>query len=458
LNVHSSPGRGLIVRLAGLLTATLTVLLASGLLAADGPVTSRLALSNGLTLVGREVPGSPTVAVNAFLRLSVLHERAGTAGIRQLTQMWLKDRPAEAGLPTLAAAIDDIGARYDAVTELDFIKVSLGAAATDFSTALALTKRAVFSDRFAPDAFEPNRRVCERLLEASGEMPLTLADGLLRDALFEGTARARSSQGEAGALAKLTPQQVMDFHRTHFLPGVTVLSIVGGVPWSEVTQQVSRVFGSVLPGPLPEIVSPGLPPVRPRTIRRNGAGETATVMLGGRAPGIGDPGYPAAALAVSVLGSGLGSRLYQALRENEPLAYSVEAEITPSNVAGTAEAYATCDLASADKVAAIIKAEVARLAKTPLDPAELDRRKQFVAGTYLVNRQRNGDVAHYLGLLETLVPGQCEALDASLLSRILATSPDAVSQAAQQLFAAPIVVIIGPEGKPPPRPGDDNAA
>ena len=423
-------------------------------MAADSPATARLVLGNGLTLVGREAPGSPTVAINVFLRLSVLHERPDTLGIRQLTQMWLKDRPAEADLPTLATAMDDIGAHYGAVTELDFIKVSLGAAATDLPTALAILKRAVFSDKFDPNAFEPNRRFCERLSEARGELPLSVADDLLRSALYEGTERARPPQGDARTTAKLTPQQVRDFHRTHFTPGVTVISVVGGVPWSEVTAQVAQVFGGILPGPPPESVSAALPAVRERTIRRAFGGESASVVIGGRAPGIEDPGYPAAALAVSVLGSGLGSRLYHALRETDQLAYSMEAEITPSAVAGTAAAYTTCDMANADKVAEVIRAEMAKLAQTPPDPTELDLRKKFLSGTYLVNRQRNSDVAHYLGLLETLVPGQCETLDGSLLPRIMSTSPEAISQAAQQLFGHPITVIIGPEGTSKPgRPG-----
>ena len=448
------PARSLIARPAGLLIAVLSLLATGVCLAADSPVSSRLVLSNGLTLVGRETPGSPTVAIDVFLRLSVLHERPDTVGVRQLVQMWLKDRPAEADRPSLAAAIGDIGARYDAATELDFIKVSLGAAATDFPTALALLKRAVFSDKFDPNTFEPNRRFSERLIEARGELPLSAADDVLRDALYEGTSRARSPQGDARVVAKLTPQQARDFHRTHFLPGVTVVSVAGGVPWSEVTAQVSQVFGSVLPGPAPEAEAPTLPAVRERRIRRAGGGDNASVVFGGRSPGLGDPGYPAAALAVSILGSGLGSRLYHALREAEPLAYSVEAQIMPSTVAGTAAAYATCDTAAADKVADAIRAEITKLAQTPPEPAELERRKQFLSGTYLVNRQRNGDIAHYLGLLETLVPGQSETLDASLLQRIMSTSAEAVSQATQQLFGHPVVVIIGPDGTPKPaRPG-----
>jgi len=424
---------------------------------AEGQTPYRFVLGNGLTVIGCETPSSPTVAINAFLRLSVLNERADTVGIRQLTQLWLPDRPQTNGLPSLADQLDDIGARFDTSTEADFVKVTLLASDNDFRRALQILERALYSDDFDLKAFEAHRMVALRLVAARLELPLPAIDDALVAALYPGSAQSRSPLGEARVLSRLTPAQVITFHRTHYLPGVTVLSVAGGVSQEQVKTQTTQTFAPVLPGPAPVAETAAASQPKSGAVRVKVDTDSAAVAIGGRAPALADPDYPAAALAVSMLGSGLDSILYHALREKQTLVYSVDAELTPSTVAGKAVAYALCDPQAVGKVTDIMLSEIRKLADTPPEAAQLERRKAYLAGTYLMGRQRNSDVAHYLGLMEALAPGEGATLDATLISKIRAVSAADVSRAVKQLFGSPVVVTVGADESPGRRPEGGSA-
>ena len=178
---------------------------------------------------------------------------------------------------------------------------------------------------------------------------------------------------------------------------------------------LSAALSGVLPGAMPDEA-----PAPNRRGDRSGAagnGPTAVYVRGGRGVSLDAALYPATAVGLTALSSGMDARLYRALRIERSLAYTIAGDLTPAATAPSALVLASCDPENVDEVVAVMDAEIARITTEPLSAAELQRAKRYLIGRQALRRQRNQEVAHYLALFELLGGSQGYRRDLLLAGR-----------------------------------------
>ncbi len=127
------------------------------------------------------------------------------------------------------------------------------------------------------------------------------------------------------------------------------------------------------------------PDASARVILRNKSSlEQVQICLGVPAPPITDDNRYATLILNTVLGGGMSSRLFQTIREDRGMAYSIYSDLSPYRDTGTLCVYAGTSAGKALKVVDLILAEFAKLKQTPLSEEELTRAKDQVKGNILL--------------------------------------------------------------------------
>jgi zinc protease len=281
------------------------------------------------------------------------------------------------------------------------------------------------------DATSLSRRRQEALREiaARRQMPQLLAEDAARKALF-GVSPCGWPPVGTFALGAARLERLRALRRVHHSPNRAVVVISGPVPWGQVREQTQAVLGPLLPRPTVPEPTLRIVGARPRIVLHTPwEGENAVVAMAAPSPGPGQPDFAATAVLSAILGSGEGARLFNALRDARGLTYSVRTDLAPSRLCGMVQAMVVCEPNQAPEVLRIMQAEVAGLSSRPPTDAEVQRAVAYLSGSYLLGRQRNAEVAHYLGMFEALLPGQGERVDlVALFEQVTAAQVEAATR------------------------------
>ncbi len=403
------------------------------------PVIEEVVLDNGCRVLFQPNNSASTVAISALVGVQASQETRLTAGIRQL-------------LALIVAAPDpwpkQIGPcppslRLEASANRDGVALRVECLPQDLTYALALIRHQLFEAQISQESFERARHQLSRTIQTNRQLPLPVAFNTVVKELYPSQAGSWPVTGLLASMSTISVERTRQFYRDHFRPNVTVISISGNAKLAALKAKTEELFGELLPGPEyhGERFTPHPKLSGPRRLMMRGL-DKSVVVTAGRAPAIGDPQYPAAVVLSALIGSGMGSRLYQALRAEQSLAYTVEAALTPSVVCGYSYIIATCSRSDIDAVRTEIARQLVDIASNSPTQPELERAKRFVINSFLLSQQRNRDVAHYLGVFSnsSLVKGLSTYRDFSQLSAEV--SGDQVRNSCAQIFSEPATVII----------------
>jgi len=189
--------------------------------------------------------------------------------------------------------------------------------------------------------------------------------------------------GTSETVARLDQKNLFDYHGDRFHGGNMVFSAAGNLDHDHFAEAVSAKFSSLAGGAtLHEL---GAPEPTARIVMRNKRSlEQVQICLGVPAPRITDESRYATLILNTVLGGGMSSRLFQTIREERGMAYSIYSDLSPYRDTGTLCVYAGTSAGKALEVLDLILGEFARLKQEPLTQEELTRAKDQVKGNILL--------------------------------------------------------------------------
>jgi predicted Zn-dependent peptidase len=159
-----------------------------------------------------------------------------------------------------------------------------------------------------------------------------------------------------------------------------------------------------------------------------------------------DPRRFAVGVLSAALGGGMSSRLFQRIREERGLAYSVYSFAHGYADTGQFGVYAGCQPGKADEVLGLMRAELDAAASGALTDAEIERGKGQMRGGIVLGLEDSGSRMTRIGKSE-LSYGDVMGLD-ELLAEVDAVTPQKVAEIAGELLARPrCLTVVGPFGE-----------
>ena len=433
-----------------LVSGTSTDTAASFSLSQDGALIRRSILPGGIRVLTEDIPATRSAAIGAWVAVGSRDEAEEHAGSTHFLEHLLFKGTSRRSAYDIAAAFDAVGGEANAATAKNYTCYYARVLDADLPLASAIIMDMVTSSVLDPGEFETERAVILEELSMALDDPSDLVHERFTETVLAGHPLGRPIGGTPETIAALSRDAVAEHYRTTYVPGELVITAAGNINHDDVCEAVlagARAAGwaldaAAVPAERHDATSAAYAPATKLAIAR--PIEQAHVILGGRGVANGDPRRFALAVASTILGGGMSSRLFQEIREKRGLAYSTYSFTSGYAEGGLFGAYAACAPAKVGAVVELLRAEVAKLAGEPADDEELGRAIGQICGSFVLGSEDTGARMSRLGLAE-IVTGRLLSFEETLERYRSVTAADVQAVASDILAADLSLVLVGPQ-------------
>jgi predicted Zn-dependent peptidase len=419
--------------------------------ATGGGVITRTVLPGGLRVVTEAMPGVRSASVGIWVPVGSRDETPALAGTSHFLEHLLFKGTTRRSALDIASAMDAVGGEFNAFTEKEHTCYYATVLDRDLPLALDIVADVVLDATITAQDVDVERGVVLEEIAMRDDDPGDLVHDEFSAALFGDVPLGRSILGTEESIHALSRRQVHGYYRRRYTSDAMVVSVAGNVDHGEVVRLVRRAFAGRLDegrGPQPPRGGrpnrPDAAPARPVLVRGDDT-EQANIVLGCRGLSRHDPRRYVLGVLSSALGGGMSSRLFQRIREERGLAYSVYTFTSGYADTGMFGVYAGCQPGKADEVLSIILAEYAAVAETGLSEAEIERGKGQMRGATVLGLEDAGSRMTRIGKSE-IAYGDVIGVD-EVLARIDAVTPEEVARMADEILDRPrCLTVVGPFG------------
>jgi predicted Zn-dependent peptidase len=426
-----------------------TVTRTSRLPASGGGLITKSVLPGGLRVITEAMPGARSASIGVWVGVGSADEAPSVAGASHYLEHLLFKGTAGRSALDIAAAIDAVGGELNAFTEKEHTCFYATVLDRDLPLAIDVVTDVVLNATVSEQDVDVERAVVLEEIAMRDDEPSDLVFDEFGTALLGDTPFGRPILGTVASITALRRSQVAGYYRRRYQIPRMVVAIAGAVEHRDAMTRVRRAFGDRLGGSAePAAVrrgrfpSPG--PAQPSRVITQDS-EQANLVLGLSGLSRHDDRRFAQAVLSTVLGGGMSSRLFQRIREDRGLAYSVHSFTSQFAAGGIFGLYAGCQPGKIDEVLALMNAELADLAAHGLTAAEIERGKGQVRGATILGLEDPASRMTRIGKSE-LGFGDVIGVD-EVLARIDAVSAADVADVAAYLLSRPrCLTVVGPFG------------
>jgi predicted Zn-dependent peptidase len=399
-------------------------------------------LANGITVASHHMPHLESIALGLWVGAGARSETAKEHGISHLLEHMAFKGTTRRSARDLAEAVEAVGGEMNAETSVDHTTYYLRLLKDDLALGLDVLGDIVCDPLLDPEELSLEQHVILQEIGAAHDVPEDWVFELFQQAAFPGQAIGRTVLGTPDSIRAHSSADIKRFLRAQYAGPRIVMAAAGHVDHSAVVRLAEEHLGR-LPAHKPPEPEPGMyiggewTEIRPV--------QEAQLLLGFAAPRYTDRLFTATHLFSAIFGGGMASRLFQGLREERGLCYSVYSFYWPFDDTGLLGVQAATSEDDIAELAPLVFEELHKMTDG-VTPAELKRAKaQLRAGLLMALESpiaRAGQMARHI-----LVHGRPLALEEMVANVEAVTSGDLAEVAANMLDATPTLAAIGPVRK-----------
>ncbi len=341
----------------------------------------RTVLANGLTVLSESMPGVRSVALGAWVRAASLHESPEKMGIsHMLEHMVFKGTPTRSA-KELALALETLGGSLDAYTAREHTAYQAKVLDEHLPQAADVLADLIFRPVLRASDLKLERKVVLEEINTVDDTPDDLVFELHNSQLWGNHPYGYSILGTRETVNALDPGDLRALHERAYHPDQIVVSAAGNVEHDALIDTLeSTGWASVPRGGLPQLRSPAPIVQAPGAVHFERDTAQTHIVIGSAAFPHADPRRYAMSLIGMLFGGGMSSRLFQRIREELGLAYSVYSFQSFHEDSGVHGVYVGTTPDSARATVDAINAEMEKLAAQGLSEEDLTAGKSQLKG------------------------------------------------------------------------------
>jgi predicted Zn-dependent peptidase len=334
-------------------------------------------LPNGFRIVTENMPGLKSASVGIWVTAGGRHERTEQNGIAHfLEHMAFKGTKKRTALQ-IAEQIEDVGGYINAYTSREMTAYYARVLQDDVPLALDVIADIVLNPVFDKKEIEVERHVILQEIGQALDTPDDVIFDWLQEASYPDQAFGRTILGPAERVSSFKRDDLTRFVREHYGPDQMILSAAGGVDHDRVVAEATAIFGGLKPVGSPKIQPAAFGGGERREIKDL---EQVHFALAFEAPGYRSPDVYTAQVYATALGGGMSSRLFQKIREERGLCYSIFAQSAAYEDTGQITLYAGTSEAEITELTSLTLDELKRSADDMTEAEVARARAQLKAG------------------------------------------------------------------------------
>jgi predicted Zn-dependent peptidase len=399
-------------------------------------------LSNGIRLVTEEMPHSHVVSLGLWLEVGSRDEAAAEGGLTHVLEHMAFKGTNRRTAYDIAREIDQLGGAGNAFTTQENTCFHIKVLGEQLPRALDLLIDLTLNPIYQPHELERERAVILEEIAAQEDSPEDLVQVHFVREFWRDCSLGRPILGEARDISSFSLENLLSYRRATYRPERLVVAAAGTLSHQHLLDLVEPALGVFDHGTPAREREPAV--AHPGAYLYTRDLEQAHLCLGTKGLPAGDDRRFAASLLHVILGGNMSSRLFQVIREELGLAYSIFSYLSLYKDTGLLEIFAGVNPKNLPALLDAVKGELRRLKSAPVKDTELAAAREYVKSSILLNaedsehrmlRLAKNDInfGHYISLEE-------------LIAGVEKVTKEEVINLAQELFQADNwgMAVLGP--------------
>ena len=369
--------------------------------------TQKYHLSDGATMLYTPNSSNDIIAISIYAKGGQLLDKiAGTANLTAATMM--KGTKNYTSLE-LSQVLEDNGIKIVPSVGADAFSITVLTTKDEYDKTMELLNEVVNNAIF--DDYEIEKVKSDKLsaIKTNKDVPIKQAIEEYRDMIYKNTPYSISSKVLEKNIQNIKKSDIIEYYNKIFNPKNIVISINGNIDKDKTIQDLNKIFEpkadsqtfdyKIYDSKIPRITAP-----RTNTIKM--PTETAWILLGWQTDGVlSEKDYATLQVIDSILGTGMSSRLFKELREQEGLAYQLGTGYSPNVLRVSFMMYIGTNPATLEKSKQGLFSEIEKLKSEYVGDKELKDAKEKLIGNYVIGLETNLDKASNTGWYEASTRG-----------------------------------------------------
>jgi zinc protease len=352
-------------------------------------------LDNGLRVIMVEHHELPIVAIEMLVKAGSVHESRDKPGLAHIVTQLLREGTRTKDSLEISESIDFIGGSLSVDCEYDSSSVTTTALVKHFDTILDLLSEVVRFPTFKAKEIELHRDKAITAILREKDNKASIAVRHFSEMLYGEHPYANFPIGTTKGLKAISRDEIIQFHKTHYLPNNSILTVVGDIDYEKTLDCVKKAFGDWKRGAVSKPTLPAVPKIDGYKIRIvNKPDLTQTeIRLGHMGIARNDPDYFALMLLNHIFGRGPASRLYTKVRSEKGLTYGANSGFAARKLQGPFYIRTYSKNETAIETLLLVLDELKKLKSGGVTKEELASAKSFYVGHYPLSMETAAQIA-----------------------------------------------------------------
>jgi predicted Zn-dependent peptidase len=388
---------------------------------------------NNLTILTDKMPDVRSVTLGFFFRTGARHEPKELNGISHFIEHTVFKGTKKRSALQIAVETDRLGGNLDAFTMHEETGFAIKVVDRQIAQAFDLLADLLVNPTFDERELKREQRVIIEEIKMTDDSPEDFLGEIFNEQLFPDNSLGLSIAGTPKTVRSFSHEITRKFHENFFTPNNLIIAAAGNVEHAQIVDLAEKFFQS----PKSKVQSPKFKSQKPKIsapiiIKKNKNLEQAHIIIATPFADARSEKRYAADLLTNIIGGGTSSRLWQKVREEKGLAYSVGASAAMYLDCGVFSIYAGISPKKTEEVLDIALDEMRWIVRNGISRQELELMKQQSIASILLGLEDSSVRAGTLARLE-MVHGRQISLEETI-AKIEAVSAEDVQDLAREFF------------------------
>lgn len=343
----------------------------------------------GLTVISENFPEFPSFALSYSLKSGSRAENLASSGMHHLIEHMLFKGSRSYDLKQIADISDRLGGRLNAFTSKEITQYYIKSIDEKLGESFALLSDIVFHSIFPEDEFAKEKNVIIQEIKEADDNPETNAFETFYEKIYAGNALGYPIGGKEKQVARLKRGQAFTFYRENYVPENMLLSAAGNIRHQELVALADDFFAAFPPRAPRKFKFPRARFRSRQFYKKNENLSQCYVLAALDSISLESALRHPIMIMNDILGAGMSSRLFQSIREEKGLAYTVSSFIDSYQECGVQLIYAVIEPGKIGAYLQAVHSEIELLRKKGVSHDELERAKDHIKSSIILSLENN---------------------------------------------------------------------
>lgn len=346
-------------------------------------------LENGLTIIGEEIPYVKSISFGVWINAGSRIEDKKISGVSHFIEHMLFKGTNKRTSKQIASEIDNLGGQINAFTSKECTCYYVKLLDEHIDIGLDILSDMILNSKFDISDIDKERAVILEELKMYEDSPEDLAYDMLLEHIYEGDGLGMNILGTRDSLKNIGQEELLEYFNTYYVPNNSVISLSGNFDFDTMVEKIEEKFKEWKKKEVNIKLTEAT--FNSCFISKNKDTEQVNIVMNLKAIGIedNDEVYSLAVIN-NIFGGSISSRLFQEIREEKGLVYSIYSAQSLYRKCGELGIFASMSKENLEEVCDIIKKEIQDLKENYLTEREIYESKEQLKGSYLLGLESTG--------------------------------------------------------------------